>query len=473
MKLLRDLVVLRVAPDRAELVEASEAELAALRALAARAEPARLRRMFRALVREQEDLAWAPEPFAVLEMALVRLATLAAGDDVGRAPRAARRARAAARGEGGDGRPARAAARGRGARAAPRGRPEPAPRPAAPRRPRRPRRARAAPPTRPSRPRPPPRRPRGRGRRRAAPEAEPASSLRDAAGAGAPLEPSSTACASSRSARTAASSRRSRAGARSHWDGERLRARRAEPGIAARRLVERRADLAAVCERFFGRPVRVELEIEGDPTPAAQGARAGVEGGRGGAPPRGAEPPRGERRARDPRRRDPRDPPARGAGVSQPDLGELLAQAQEMQGRLADLQRRLALRTVEASAGGGMVTAVATGALRIRELRIEPALLAAGDREMLQDLTAAAVNAALAAAERMVQEEMQRATGLRSRAAHAGPLRRGLLAARRAPDREPAPAARHRREVGHAARLLPALGARGRWSRSSRTRSRA
>jgi DNA-binding YbaB/EbfC family protein len=98
--------------------------------------------------------------------------------------------------------------------------------------------------------------------------------------------------------------------------------------------------------------------------------------------------------------------------VSQPDLGSLLAKAQEMQGRLADLQRSLALRTVEASAGGGMVTAVATGALRIREIRIEPQIAAAGDREMLQDLTAAAVNAALAAAERMVQEEMQRATGL-------------------------------------------------------------
>lgn len=97
--------------------------------------------------------------------------------------------------------------------------------------------------------------------------------------------------------------------------------------------------------------------------------------------------------------------------MSQPDLGDLLARAQQMQGRLAELQRSLALRTVEASAGGGMVTAVATGALRIRELRIEPALLAGGDRDMVQDLTAAAVNAALAAAERMVQEEMQRAAG--------------------------------------------------------------
>jgi DNA polymerase-3 subunit gamma/tau len=80
--LLRDLVVLRIAPDAPQLVEGSAEEVAELRALAARCDPARLRRMFRALVKEQEDLAWAPQPFAVLEMALVRLATLPAGDDV-------------------------------------------------------------------------------------------------------------------------------------------------------------------------------------------------------------------------------------------------------------------------------------------------------------------------------------------------------------------------------------------------------
>ena len=79
---LRDLVVLRVAPTTPGLVEASDAELEELRALAQRTEEARLRRMFRALLKEQEDLAWAPQPFAVLEMALVRLATLPRGDDV-------------------------------------------------------------------------------------------------------------------------------------------------------------------------------------------------------------------------------------------------------------------------------------------------------------------------------------------------------------------------------------------------------
>ncbi len=80
--MLRDLVVLRIAPDADELVEGSDEEIAELKALAERTDDARLRRMFRALLKEQEDLAWAPQPFAVLEMAVVRLAAMPAGDDV-------------------------------------------------------------------------------------------------------------------------------------------------------------------------------------------------------------------------------------------------------------------------------------------------------------------------------------------------------------------------------------------------------
>jgi len=82
LALLRDLVVLRIAPNAEGLVEGGDAEIAELRALSESCEEARLRRMFRALLKEQEDLAWAPQPFAVLEMAVVRLATMPAGDDV-------------------------------------------------------------------------------------------------------------------------------------------------------------------------------------------------------------------------------------------------------------------------------------------------------------------------------------------------------------------------------------------------------
>jgi DNA-binding YbaB/EbfC family protein len=91
------------------------------------------------------------------------------------------------------------------------------------------------------------------------------------------------------------------------------------------------------------------------------------------------------------------------------DIQELMARAQEAQSRVAELQRQLAARSVEGSAGGGMVKAVATGELRILRIEIEPSLLDSGDREMIQDLSAAAVNAALTNAQRMVQEELQRA----------------------------------------------------------------
>ncbi len=94
------------------------------------------------------------------------------------------------------------------------------------------------------------------------------------------------------------------------------------------------------------------------------------------------------------------------------DLNQLVQQAKEVQSRLADVQRDLAQRRVEASAGGGMVTAVATGELRIAEIRIEPGLAGGSDREMLQDLVAAAVNAALARAQQMVQEEIQKVSGV-------------------------------------------------------------
>ncbi len=92
------------------------------------------------------------------------------------------------------------------------------------------------------------------------------------------------------------------------------------------------------------------------------------------------------------------------------DLGQLMEQARQVQTRLASLQQELATRRFEGSSGGGMVTAVATGALRIVELRIEPSLGPSGDHSMLQDRTAAAVNAALMSAQTTVQEDLQRAS---------------------------------------------------------------
>jgi DNA-binding YbaB/EbfC family protein len=75
------------------------------------------------------------------------------------------------------------------------------------------------------------------------------------------------------------------------------------------------------------------------------------------------------------------------------------------------VQEELAGRTVEASAGGGMVTAVVSGKLELVRIRIEPSLIEGRDVEMLQDLVVAAVNEAIRAAQRMVGEEMGKLTG--------------------------------------------------------------
>ena len=96
--------------------------------------------------------------------------------------------------------------------------------------------------------------------------------------------------------------------------------------------------------------------------------------------------------------------------MTPPELGDLLKQAQEAQAKIAKLQETLAGRRIEGEAGGGMVVVAVSGALRILEIKIDPSLFQSGDQEMIQDLTAAAINAALANAQRMAQEELQRAS---------------------------------------------------------------
>lgn len=93
------------------------------------------------------------------------------------------------------------------------------------------------------------------------------------------------------------------------------------------------------------------------------------------------------------------------------DVRGLLRQAQEMQARMARLQEELAGRTVEASAGGGMVTVVANGRQEIVSVRIEKEIVSAGDVELLQDLVRGAVNEALARAREMAAAEMAKITG--------------------------------------------------------------
>ena len=83
---------------------------------------------------------------------------------------------------------------------------------------------------------------------------------------------------------------------------------------------------------------------------------------------------------------------------------KMLRQAQQLQGRVEKLQKEIEQETVEASAGGGAVTVVATGAQKIVSVRIDPE--AAADAEMLQDLVLAAVNEALDRSRQMANEKM-------------------------------------------------------------------
>lgn len=92
-------------------------------------------------------------------------------------------------------------------------------------------------------------------------------------------------------------------------------------------------------------------------------------------------------------------------------MNELVRQAQLMQRKIAKLQEELGERTVEASAGGGMVTVKATGKQDLVSITIDPSVVEAKDVEMLQDLVLAAANEALKNAKDMVQSEMGKITG--------------------------------------------------------------
>ncbi|HUZ87419.1 MAG TPA: YbaB/EbfC family nucleoid-associated protein [Candidatus Baltobacterales bacterium] len=84
---------------------------------------------------------------------------------------------------------------------------------------------------------------------------------------------------------------------------------------------------------------------------------------------------------------------------------KMLRQVQQMQDKMSKVQKELETETVEASAGGGAVTVVATGTQKVVSVTIDPA--AASDNEMLQDLVLAAVNEAIERSKQLAAEKMQ------------------------------------------------------------------
>ena len=89
----------------------------------------------------------------------------------------------------------------------------------------------------------------------------------------------------------------------------------------------------------------------------------------------------------------------------------MLRQAQQLQRRMAQLQEELESATVEATAGGGVVTVVVTGKLTLESIEIDPEVVSPDDVDILQDLIIAAVNEGLSNAQEMVSSRMSELTG--------------------------------------------------------------
>jgi DNA-binding YbaB/EbfC family protein len=95
----------------------------------------------------------------------------------------------------------------------------------------------------------------------------------------------------------------------------------------------------------------------------------------------------------------------------QPDMRQIMAQAQKMQQQLAAAQQELAGRTFEGSAGGGMITATVTGAQELVSISIAPEVVDPDDVEMLEDLVVAAVRQAFEAAAGAASDQLGGLTG--------------------------------------------------------------
>jgi DNA-binding YbaB/EbfC family protein len=92
-------------------------------------------------------------------------------------------------------------------------------------------------------------------------------------------------------------------------------------------------------------------------------------------------------------------------------MSNIMKQAQAMQEQMAKVQEQAAAKTVSGTAGGGIVTVTANGAMQIVSVTLDPEVVKSGDVEMLQDLVVAASNDALRRAHEMMAEEMKSVAG--------------------------------------------------------------
>ena len=97
--------------------------------------------------------------------------------------------------------------------------------------------------------------------------------------------------------------------------------------------------------------------------------------------------------------------------AGQPNLNAMMKQVQKMQADMVKAQEALANETIEASAGGGMVTVTITGALEVKDIVIAPDAIDPEDPELLQDMVLAAVNEAIRQAQELAATRMGGLTG--------------------------------------------------------------
>jgi len=89
-------------------------------------------------------------------------------------------------------------------------------------------------------------------------------------------------------------------------------------------------------------------------------------------------------------------------------IAQMMKQVQDMQGKMAEMQKRLAEAEVQGQAGGGMVTATMTGKSELKKIKIDPKLADPAEIEMLEDLIVAACNDARTKAEAQMASETEK-----------------------------------------------------------------
>ena len=93
------------------------------------------------------------------------------------------------------------------------------------------------------------------------------------------------------------------------------------------------------------------------------------------------------------------------------DMKFLMKQAQVMQKKMEEMKKELAQKEVRVSSVGGMIEIVINGQQEIKEIKIEPDVIDANEKEMLEDLILAAVNESIRQSKELAAQEMSKLTG--------------------------------------------------------------